>query len=89
MPTYEFQCNECGLVNEHVCKIDDKPDYIPCRCGCGTAHHILSLLSTQTSRPTWLNDEFYRTVQRDGEKPIETRQELSQYCEKNGIVCSG
>jgi len=41
MPTYEFECRDCGVLIEHVCSFSKKPSQLACDCG-GEADHIIS-----------------------------------------------
>lgn len=41
MPTYEFECRECGVLHEHVCSFSSKPSQLDCSCG-GQAESIIS-----------------------------------------------
>ncbi len=41
MPAYDFQCQACGIVHEHICSISARPDFIKCvRCG-GEAEQVI------------------------------------------------
>lgn len=41
MPAYDFQCQSCSAVHEHICPISKLPDTIKCpRCD-GTAEQII------------------------------------------------
>lgn len=89
MPTYEFACSVCGQINEHVCRMDERPDFIQCHCGCGVAHHVLSLSSIKLDKPVWLDDSVRNAIQDESEPPIETRGQLEKACRDKGIVCTG
>lgn len=87
MPEYEFQCNKCGEIMEHFASIDDCPQEIGCCVCAGQARKIISFQGgVQTDNPAWINDHLRAVLQRDGEKPIETRKEHNQYLKANGYV---
>lgn len=33
MPIYEYRCDGCGVLSEHVCSFESRPNEIPCTCG--------------------------------------------------------
>lgn len=41
MPRYDFQCAQCGAIEEHTFRMADKPDHLACGCG-GQASSIIS-----------------------------------------------
>jgi len=30
MPIYEFECKACGFVFDHICKMNEKPEFMQC-----------------------------------------------------------
>lgn len=42
MPTYEYECNDCSVLIEHVCSYASKPSQVACDCG-GMGDPIISL----------------------------------------------
>jgi putative FmdB family regulatory protein len=43
MPIYEYQCPECGRIQEVLIAPGDRDDAIPCdRCGASQAQRVLS-----------------------------------------------
>jgi len=43
MPTYEFQCDNCGAVTDWSGSYDDRPKTVKCEhCAEGTAHYKIS-----------------------------------------------
>lgn len=87
MPLYDFQCPFCGKKQELFFHIDDCPEIVECNCG-KKALKILSVghggLQTDNKVP-WLPSAC-KTLQRDGERPIETRTEYREYLKKNNLV---
>ena len=41
MPTYEYECPDCGVLHEHSCSYSAKPSSLDCGCG-GAAEPIIS-----------------------------------------------
>lgn len=33
MPTYEFRCQSCRVVTDHIYSISGKPEFVECACG--------------------------------------------------------
>jgi len=33
VPRYDYECQSCGDVREHVFRMAEKPDTLPCECG--------------------------------------------------------
>lgn len=57
MPAYDFECQKCGDIAEHVYRIADCPEELRCdRCG-GTAKKIISIGGQNIFREEapWLN----------------------------------
>jgi putative FmdB family regulatory protein len=51
MATYDYQCQTCGAVHEHIQSVHkDLPETLPCpRCGKGSEHVILVAPGVATS----------------------------------------
>lgn len=89
MPTYEYQCVVCGEVNEAIFPISKIPEGIECfSCG-GHSNRILSKCATHCDTADWIDDGLRGCLQKDGEKPIETKSELKAYCKAKDIVQTG
>jgi len=92
VPLYEFECDECKKVFEQFYKMDECPVWMDCpdRDCEGAAKKVLpSSYGVMGDHPTWLNDHVREVLQRDGERPIETRKEHDQYLKENGYVQRG
>lgn len=89
MPTYEFECRTCDKVTETFFRMNDVPESVPCRiCGCD-ARRILSRTAVHCDSVEWIDDTLRGCLQKDGEKPIETKSELKDYCKAHDIVQTG
>jgi putative FmdB family regulatory protein len=88
MPTYEHYCTQCDTITEATSSIADRKQFIPCR-GCGSsAERIISCPSIQCDSGTdvkWLNSAC-QNLQKDGERPIQSRGEYKRYLTTHGIV---
>lgn len=83
MPTYEYECQQCGVVIDHFAPMSDRPADIECKLCQGTASFIISkpMIQVDTIQDVpWLSDfAKKRKEARFGHKPIETRKEYKQY----------
>lgn len=43
MPTYTFQCDECGSSTEEFYKYSERPETIQCACGGKASHTITAV----------------------------------------------
>lgn len=89
MPTYEYECKTCQAITEDFFRIADVKETIYCRlCGC-TAKRVLSKPAVHCDAAVWIDDGLRGCLQKDGEKPIETKTELKEYCKAKDIVPVG
>lgn len=89
MPIYEYNCR-CGKVIEKFHKINRVPKKTRCTCGW-LAKRVISIggiKADSINDVKWL-DSALKTLQRPGEKPIESRSEYNAYLKKKGIACVG
>jgi putative FmdB family regulatory protein len=56
MVRYDFKCQQCGAIEEHVFSMAQKPDHLTCECG-GRAESLISLTAEQV-------------LIKDGERPF-------------------
>lgn len=90
MPEYDFQCKKCGTVFTEEYKVDECPGSIKCFFCGDVARKIISFNGgLKTDHPTWINDHLRSVLQKDSEKPIETRKEHDDYLKRNGIIQRG
>jgi putative FmdB family regulatory protein len=89
MPIYQYQCR-CGEIIEKFHKITRIPNTARCKCGW-LAKKIISVHRVQADSINdvkWLPSAL-QTLQRPGEKPIESRSEYNAYLKKKDIACVG
>jgi putative FmdB family regulatory protein len=88
MPVYEFMCNGCKAVFDKFFKMDECPDRLLCpMCDKGEARKVIAFNGAiQSDTPAWINDHLREALQKDGEKPIETRTEYEKYLKDNNYV---
>ena len=87
MPLYEFLCGKCGQVGEEFFSMDECPGWVDCNKCDGVATKVLpSSYGIIGDTPAWINDHLRAVLQKDGEKPIQTRKEHDRYLKDNGYV---
>lgn len=88
MPLYTFKCNQCGYDEEMLMAVSDISNfYAPCpHCGEQLAKQLDVPAEPVTDNPRWINDHLRAVLQKDGEKPIETRKEHDTYLKNRGII---
>ena len=99
MPTYVYECDECGHRTEYFCKIADRPESITCPImyedylGAGMCLGemrqiiVAPAIRVDTAQDVpWLQ-EFAKTRKeaRFGGKPIETRTEYREYMKSHNL----
>lgn len=90
MPTYEYRCVDCQQVIEDIRKIEDRDNLPSCPVCEGNCERSIAFQGgLQTEHPAWINDHLRAVLQRDGEKPIETRKEHNDYLKANGYIQRG
>lgn len=57
MPIYEYECTECGLVDEVVQRMNDKP-LTKCRKCSGTVRKLISHSSFHLRGGGWYADSY-------------------------------
>lgn len=89
-PLYDFMCDSCGKVKEKFFHIEDCPKSILCDCG-EQAKKILAVghggIETD-NKVKWMPSAI-QTLQREHERPIETRGEYKTYLKDNNLICKG
>ena len=91
MPLYEYECKKCKTVQERFYHIEDRRAHVRCNeCG-GKAVRILSIGSVQCDSVGDINwmPSALKVLQRDHEKPIETRGEYRRYLKENKLIATG
>lgn len=90
MPTYVYRCPKCRQEVEHFCRIDDRPDALPCPlCGVMAGRIVSFQGGLETETASWIDDNLRGALQGDGERPIETRSQYKTYLKEKGIVERG
>jgi putative FmdB family regulatory protein len=85
---YDYQCQKCGMIDEHFFSVSGKPETVPCLCG-GTAHKILSAsMVIGDDMPAWMrHPETLGTLKCAGDKtPITTRSEYNRFLKTRNIA---
>ena len=85
---YEYQCPQCHAIQEKIFKVSDFPELIECPCG-GKAKKIISKSAVFTDAKVIWMDSACMTLQREHERPIETRGEYKTYLKDNNLICKG
>ncbi len=83
MVIYDYECFDCTHRIEHICHMDDRPEFIACPECSGNMRQIILAPAIQCDDAVnipWLQD-FARTRKeaRFGGRPIQTRKEYKQY----------
>jgi putative FmdB family regulatory protein len=87
MPLYSFECQKCKTIKEKFFHMEECPKSILCDCG-GKAKKILTAGhgGIQTDSDVIWMPSAIKTLQREGERPIETRTEYRKYLKKNNLI---
>lgn len=96
MPIYDYKCQDCNHIFEKAYSLKDyakSPQPICPECGrfrskrhYATGHGGIQCDSINDVK--WLPSALM-TLQRDGERPIQSRTEWRQYCKDNHVACKG
>ena len=93
MALFDFECVNCGFIEERVYKIEECPDDHVCPSCHGLSVKIISLghggirCDSAVDVP-WLASAV-NSLQPDHEQPITTRGEYNRYLKDNNIIASG
>lgn len=81
MPRYDYECQNCGFVEEKIFKIADKPDWTTCReCG-GPAKSIIGGL-----RPAYVQGDFEPYYDESLDTMIESKRHRREVMAREGLV---
>lgn len=87
MPTYEYECIDCGNSEEMICSVNSFPDSIRCHVCGAIAQKVINFGgSILSDTPAWIDQTVRNQIQGDNEKPIETRAEYKKYLREHNIV---
>jgi len=85
MPIYEYQCFNCGNIDELIEINYNSSKSKECsECG-GKSKRIISAGAVFTDTPNWINDELRGSIQGDDERPIVNRKDLAEVVAKKKI----
>jgi len=89
MPIYEYKCR-CGKITEKFHKVTRIPNKTRCPCGW-QAKRIISGISIQADSVNdvkWLPSAC-QVLQKNGERPLQSRTEYKQYLKDHKLVSVG
>ncbi len=87
MPLYDHYCPECGKTTEHVCKIDERKQFVPCsHCG-GSAERVCGA-AIKRVEPVWLESSLQGLHSQDRHL-ITDRNSFDKYLKREGIAQVG
>ena len=85
MPIYEYECLDCGHINEFIETKHNSPRLQKCyKCG-GRSKKIISAGHIHTDTPVWINNELRNSIQGDNERPIRNRKDLAEVVARKKI----
>ena len=90
-PCYEFQCQNCGDIQDAMFTIAKKPDHIPCPVCGAKSKQIITLRDTSPIDPSWIGT-VREVVSKDPTKPHcqeflkhPTRENYKNWMKKEGL----
>ncbi len=86
MPVYEYECQRCGRIVENVSRINERLETVQCDKCSGIARRIISLAAVHDDHPVWITPRLSESLCSEGDRPIESRADLSAHCKEHGIV---
>jgi putative FmdB family regulatory protein len=88
---YDFQCQNCNKITEKLFKLNEVPQKVICQYCGGQAKKVFvpghGGVRLDADVP-WLASAC-QTLQRQGERPIETRGEYNRYLKEHNLACKG
>lgn len=88
MPMYEYECSECGVVQELHFKMAACPDTVPCQDCDADTYRIISKSSIQCDSINdvpWLSSAE-RVIKPDHERPWSSRRDYNECMKRNGLM---
>ena len=87
MPVYEHYCGECCDITEVYCRVDERKQFVPCKCG-GAAERIISASAVRgDDMPAWMrHQEVLGCLQSSAERPVSTRSEYNRVVKERNII---
>lgn len=87
MPVYDHYCSQCDSIVEHICKVAERKQFVPCpHCG-GSAERIITS-HIQRDEPVWL-DSAVDNLADEARNVISNRTDFNKYLSQNGIIQRG
>ena len=84
MPIYEYQCTECGKIEEAVQKISDAP-LTECRHCSGQLHKLISQSTFHLKGTGWYVTDYKR---KPGQSSASTKKEAGSSAAESGGASS-
>lgn len=82
MPIYEYECMQCGKIEEALQKFSDKP-LTKCRHCSGKLHKQVSRSSFQLKGTGWYVTDYAKGGHNASAKPAKEKTDSSSSVEKN------
>ncbi len=76
MPIYEYECEQCGKIDEVLQKISDNP-LSTCKYCSGSLHKLMSQNSFHLKGSGWYVTD-YANKSKDNKGPVEKKTETSE-----------
>jgi len=86
MALYDYECQECGNIDERFFRMSNIPKKTRCSL-CGSPAIRIFLPGhggIQTDTPTWIDESVRGALEGDNERPIRTRKDLAQKLKEIG-----
>jgi len=58
MPIYDFKCEKCGIIEEHLV---NSVNSFPNKCSCGKSKELKKVESFSSNKPILRGNGFYET----------------------------
>ncbi len=91
---YDYQCQECGVIREVICRMDERPAVEPCLLCPGEMTQIITapvIRCDDAVNVPWIRDFAHHHNRKGGKrdrfggKPIESRQDYKDYLKTHDL----
>ena len=82
MPIYEYECTECGKIDEVIQKFSDKP-LTTCRYCSGKLHKLISHSSFHLKGTGWYVTDYANRSRRSSASPKKEEKKPAESAEKS------
>ena len=82
MPIYEYECTECGKIDEVLQKFSDRP-LTTCRYCSGKLHKLISQSSFHLKGTGWYVTDYANRSQRSSPSPKKEEKKPAESTEKS------